>query len=58
MLSNFDLEGYLAGIGSGRQDYVIVSQPSYLEAVNKIFVETELSTWKESALTRPAFRWG
>jgi predicted metalloendopeptidase len=49
MLSNFDLEGYFAGIGSGRQDYVIVSQPSYLEAVNKIFVETELSTWKEYA---------
>jgi predicted metalloendopeptidase len=49
MLSNFDLDGYFASIGSGRQDYVIVSQPSYLEAANKIFVETELSIWKEYA---------
>ena len=49
LLSNFDLDGYFAGIGSGRQDYVIVSQPSYLQAVNTIFVDTDLETWKEYA---------
>ena len=49
LLSNFDLDGYFAGIGSGRQDYVIVSQTSYLQAVNAIFVDTDLDTWKEYA---------
>lgn len=49
LLSNFDLDGYFTGIGSGRQDYVIVSQPSYLAAVNTIFVDTDLDTWKEYA---------
>jgi len=49
MLSNFNLDAYFAGIGSGRQEYVIVSQPSYLEAVNGLFVDTDLQTWKEYA---------
>jgi putative endopeptidase len=49
MLSNFDLDGYFAGIGSGRQDYVIVNQPSYLAAANDIFVATDLAIWKEYA---------
>jgi predicted metalloendopeptidase len=49
MLSNFNLDEYFAGIGSGRQQYVIVSQPSYLEAVNRIFIDTDLQTWKEYA---------
>jgi predicted metalloendopeptidase len=47
LLSNFNLDAYFAGIGTGRQEYVIVSQPSYLEAANRIFVETDLDTWKE-----------
>ena len=49
LLSNFNVDGFFAGIGSGRQDYVIVSQPSYLEAVNEIFVETDLAALKEVA---------
>ena len=49
MLSNFNLDAYFEGIGSGRQDYVIVSQPSYIKAVNDIFVATDLKTWKEYA---------
>jgi len=49
MLSNFDLDGYFAGIGSGRQDYVIVSQPSYLAAANDVFIATDLAIWKEYA---------
>jgi predicted metalloendopeptidase len=47
LLSNFNLDDYFAGIGTGRQDYVIVSQPSYLDAANRIFVDTDLDTWKE-----------
>jgi predicted metalloendopeptidase len=47
MLSNFNLNDYFAGIGSGRQDYVIVSQPSYLQALNQLFVDTDVNTWKE-----------
>jgi predicted metalloendopeptidase len=49
MLSNFDLDSYFAGIGSGRQDYVIVNQPSYLAAANDVFVATDLAIWKEYA---------
>ncbi len=49
MLSNFDLDGYFAGIGPGRQDYVIVNQPSYLAAANDVFVATDLAIWKEYA---------
>jgi putative endopeptidase len=49
MLSNFDLDGYFAGIGSGRQDYVIVNQPSYIAAANDVFVATDLAIWKEYA---------
>jgi putative endopeptidase len=49
MLSNFNVDGYFEGIGSGRQDFVIVSQPSYLQAFNDIYQATDLSTWKEYA---------
>jgi len=47
MLSNMNLDGYFTGIGSGRQDYVIVSQPSYMEAMNTLFPTVPLTTWKE-----------
>jgi predicted metalloendopeptidase len=47
LLSNFNLDAYFEGIGTGRQDYVIVSQPSYLDAANRIFAATDLDTWKE-----------
>ncbi len=49
MLSNFNPDGYFAGIGSGRQEYVIVSQPSYITAANELFAATDLDTWKEYA---------
>lgn len=55
LLSNFNLDDYFAGIGSGRQDYVIVSQPSYLEAANEIFMATDLDTWKEYARLNTIF---
>jgi len=47
LLSNLNLDEYFAGIGSGRQDYVIVSQPSYMAAMNKLFPTVPLDTWKE-----------
>jgi putative endopeptidase len=49
LLSNFNPDGYFAGIGSGRQEYMIVSQPSYIAAANDIFAATDLDTWKEYA---------
>lgn len=49
LLSNFDLDAYFAGLGAERQDYVIVSQPSYLEALNDIFLATDVSIWREYA---------
>jgi predicted metalloendopeptidase len=55
LLSNFNVDAYFAGIGSGRQEYVIVSQPSYLQAVNEIIVNTDLQTWKEYARTQAIF---
>ena len=47
LLSNMNLDAYFTGIGSGRQDYVIVSQPSYMEAMNNLFPTVPLETWKE-----------
>ncbi|HZD54237.1 MAG TPA: M13 family metallopeptidase, partial [Woeseiaceae bacterium] len=47
MLSNFDLDAYFSGVGTGRQDYVIVSQPSYLQALNELAPKVDMGTWKE-----------
>lgn len=47
MLSNFDLDAYFEGVGTGRQEYVIVSQPSYMQAMNELAPTVDLSTWKE-----------
>ena len=47
LLSNVNLDAYFEGIGSGRQDYVIVSQPSYMQAMNALFPTIPVATWKE-----------
>jgi putative endopeptidase len=47
MLSNFDLDDYFNGLGTGRQEYVIVSQPSYMQAMNELFPTVDPGTWKE-----------
>lgn len=47
LLSNMNLEEFFAGIGSGLQEYVIVSQPSYMTAMNEFFPTVALSTWQE-----------
>ena len=47
LLSNPDLDTNFAGIGTGRQEYVIVRQPSYFEAFNDIFADVPVTTWRE-----------
>ena len=47
LLSNFNPDGYFSGLGSGRRDYVIVRQPSYIALMNAMFLQIDLATWKE-----------
>jgi putative endopeptidase len=43
----FDFAGYLQGVGvAGKVDSVIVSQPSYLQGLEKIVADTPVETWK------------
>ncbi|TFW27636.1 M13 family peptidase [Massilia arenosa] len=43
----YDWKGALAAAGvGGKTDYVIVSQPSYIEGFNKVLASTDLATWK------------
>ncbi|EED32650.1 peptidase, M13 (neprilysin) family [gamma proteobacterium NOR5-3] len=46
MLNTLSLDRYLQGIGVPEQPYYVVRQPSYLDAVNAIFDETALESWK------------
>ena len=47
LLSAFNLESYMVGIGVVLPDHVIVGQPSYLSALNDLFREVELRAWKD-----------
>ena len=47
LLSNFNLDAYLAGIGLARQPMVVVMQPSYMAAVNDMFRQVDVETWKD-----------
>ena len=47
MLSNFDTNTFFNGLGTGEQDYVIVSQPSFVEGFNALFPTISVDTWKE-----------
>ena len=47
MLSNFDTNVFFNGVGTGVQDYVIVSQPSFVAAFNDLFPTVPVDTWKE-----------
>jgi putative endopeptidase len=43
----FDFGAYLQGVGvAGKIDSVIVSQPSYLQGLDKIIADTPVETWK------------
>ena len=49
---DFDWAAYLSAAGvTGKVDYVIVSQPSYLKGFDKLLASTPLDTWKTY------FRW-
>jgi predicted metalloendopeptidase len=43
---NFEWPNFLAGIGAGEIDFVIVRQPSYLEGFNKLYGEVSVEDWK------------
>ena len=53
LMPNYDWNAYLDGIGGvkGKVDYVIVSQPSYLKALDKLLAATPMETLK------PYFQW-
>jgi len=52
LMPGYDWKNYLDGLGvTGKVDYVIVSQPSYLKALDKLLAETPLETLK------PYFTW-
>ena len=46
LLSEFNLDRYMEGIGVEPQPKLVVMQPSYFEAVNGLFREVEVETWK------------
>ncbi|WP_374584623.1 M13 family metallopeptidase [Pseudoduganella sp.] len=53
LMPGYDWNTYLASLGvAGKVDYVIVSQPSYLKALDKLLAETPLDTLK------PYLAWG
>ncbi|XLZ68514.1 M13-type metalloendopeptidase [Massilia sp. SR12] len=52
LMPGYDWNAYLSGLGvAGKVDYVIVSQPSYLKALDKLLADTPLDTLK------PYFAW-
>ncbi|SFD82156.1 M13 family metallopeptidase [Massilia yuzhufengensis] len=46
LLPGFDWTTYLKGTGAGSATSVIVNQPSYLAALDKLIAATPLETWK------------
>ena len=50
MLSNLDLDSYMAGIGIDLPESVIVVQPSYFIAFNQMFTSIDVASWKDYLL--------
>jgi len=46
MMPDFDWDGYFAGIKVPDTTEMVISQPSYFEALNGIFTSTDIDTWK------------
>ncbi|MEZ4788332.1 MAG: M13 family metallopeptidase [Flavobacterium haoranii] len=46
VLPTVNWDNYLTGVGIGKIDSVVVSQPKYLERVETIFKEGDLASWK------------
>ncbi|WP_439106384.1 M13 family metallopeptidase [Congregibacter sp.] len=51
-LENISLDRFLQGIGVSAQPYYVVRQPSYFDAVNTLFRETDIATWRAYLSTR------
>ena len=47
LLSNFNVDGYMKGIGIDVPDEVLVGQPSYFAALNDLFTQIDLDAWKD-----------
>jgi len=47
MMSNLDLDGYFKVMGYPKVEKLSVSQPSYIEDLNKLFKEIPLEVWKD-----------
>nr|WP_307727811.1 M13-type metalloendopeptidase [Massilia sp. TS11] len=47
LMPGFQWKAWLDGVGiAGKTSYVIVSQPSYLQGLDKVIAGTDLATWK------------
>ncbi len=47
LLSNFPVKAMFSDLGMEEVTNLVVRQPSYLEALNKLAAETDLDTWKD-----------
>ncbi|WOJ96177.1 M13 family metallopeptidase [Congregibacter brevis] len=52
MLANVSFERFLEGIGVPAQPYYVVRQPSYFEALNTLFREHSVESWKAYLASR------
>ncbi|PCI33623.1 MAG: peptidase M13 [Alphaproteobacteria bacterium] len=46
MMPDFDWDGYFAAFGTPDMAEMVISQPSYFEALNGLITGTDLGTWK------------
>ena len=47
LLPDYHLSTFLDGLGIGEQSHVIVRQPTYAQALNKIFINTSVKQWQD-----------
>ncbi|MDF1832925.1 MAG: peptidase M13 [Porticoccaceae bacterium] len=47
LLPDYHLPTFLDGLGIGEQSHVIVRQPTYAQALNKIFINTSVKQWQD-----------
>jgi len=47
LFSNLNPDGFFNGLGTGRQDELIISQPSHVEGINELFPTVPVATWKD-----------
>lgn len=52
LLGKVSFERFLEGIGVEEQPYYVVQQPSYFEAVNQLFRDTPVDSWRAYLATR------